>query len=125
MSAAYSFEIVVMPEFMPEHSEPEENRFVFAYHIRICNTGSIGAQLLSREWKITDGNGDVEEVEGEGVVGEQPLIAPGGEHQYSSFCVLDTPVGNMQGSYHMVADDGYSFDAEIPPFTLAVPGALN
>ena len=125
MSVPYSFEIIVMPEYMAEHSEPDEARFVFAYHIRICNTGGIGAQLLSREWKITDGNGETEEVQGEGVVGEQPLIAPGGEHQYSSFCVLDTPVGMMQGSYHMVADDGHSFDVEIPPFTLAVPGSLN
>jgi len=125
MSASYSFEIIVMPEYLPEQSEPEEARYVFAYHVRICNVGTVGAQLISREWQITDGNGDVEEVQGEGVVGEQPLIVSGGEHQYSSFCILDTPVGMMQGSYQMIADDGISFDAEIPPFTLAVPGSLN
>jgi len=114
-----------MPEYLPEHSEPEDDRYVFAYHIRICNVGSVGAQLISRHWLITNGNGEVEEVKGAGVVGDQPLIAPGGEHQYNSFCVLETPVGWMQGSYQMVADDGIGFEAEIPPFRLAVPGSLN
>ena len=125
MSDLYHIEVVVMPEYMPEQSEPEDSQFVFAYHIRICNVGSAAAQLVSRHWVITDGNGDVDEVQGDGVVGEQPWIAPAGEHQYSSFCVLDTPVGMMQGSYQMKAENGVAFDAEIPPFTLAVPGSLN
>lgn len=123
MSEPYRIEVVVMSEYLP--GESEDGRYVFAYHIRICNGGRVGVQLVSRHWQITDGNGECEEVQGEGVVGEQPLIAPGGEHFYSSFCVLDTPVGIMQGSYRMIADDGVSFDAEISPFTLAVPGSLN
>jgi len=115
----------VTPEYLDEHSEPEEARFVFAYHVSVRNSGEVPAQLHSRHWIITDGNGKAEEVNGEGVVGEQPVIAPEGEHRYSSFCVLETPVGMMQGSYRMIAEDGTAFDAEIPLFRLAVPGALN
>ena len=125
VSETYQIEVYVMPEYLAEHSDPDEGRYLFAYHIRICNTGRVAAQLISRHWLITDSNGQVEEVRGEGVIGEQPSIAPGGEHHYSSFTVLETPIGMMQGSYQMVAEDGAAFEAAIPAFTLAVPGKLN
>ncbi len=118
-------DVEVIPEYLPEQSEPENNRYVFAYHILIANKGSMAAQLISRHWIITDANGGINEVRGEGVVGEQPWLAAGDEHEYSSFCILETPVGVMQGSYQMVAEDGSEFEAEIPLFSLAVPGALN
>jgi len=117
--------VEVNPEYSPEHSEPERNHFVFIYYISIQNRGNRSAQLISRHWVITDANGKVEEVRGDGVVGEQPVLAPGDEHCYNSFCVLETHVGCMQGSYMMLGEDGRSFDAPIPAFTLAVPGALN
>ena len=98
---------------------------MFIYHISIRNDGTIPAQLISRHWLITDANGQVQEVEGEGVIGEQPVIPPGGEHRYNSFCVLETPVGCMEGSYQLIAEDGTAFEAPIPAFTLAVPGALH
>jgi len=122
---SYRIEVKVMPEYLIHDSEPENNRFIFAYHVSIINRGSVGAQLLNRHWIITDGNGKVEEVTGEGVVGEQPWLEPGEEHIYDSFCVLATPVGMMQGSYGMIAADGKLFEAEIPAFTLAAPGSLN
>lgn len=115
----------VAAQFLPEHSSPRESKFVFAYHITISNAGGETTQLLSRHWIITDANGDVEEVEGPGVVGEQPVLAPGGSFEYTSFCPLKTNVGTMHGSYTMVTADGASFDARIEPFTLAVPNALN
>jgi len=115
----------VKPEYSTEHSEPEQGRFVFIYYITIRNIGEQAAQLLSRHWVITDGNGLVEEVMGDGVIGEQPVISPGGAHQYNSFCVLQTNVGYMQGSYRMLSESGEVFDAPIPAFTLAAPGSLN
>lgn len=117
--------IEVEPEFLPSQSEPENDRYVFAYHIQIRNEGEKTVQLLRRYWCITDANGDVSEVRGEGVVGEQPHIRPGGMHAYSSFCILATPVGVMQGSYTMVTEAGDEFEAEIPLFRLAVPGTVN
>ncbi|MDQ6970903.1 MAG: Co2+/Mg2+ efflux protein ApaG [Mariprofundus sp.] len=117
--------IEVKPEYSSEHSEPEQGRFVFVYYITIRNEGEQAAQLLSRHWLITDGNGMVEEVMGEGVIGEQPVIGAGDMHQYNSFCVLQTNVGYMEGSYRMLSEQGEIFDAPIPAFTLAVPGALN
>ncbi|MDQ6981959.1 MAG: Co2+/Mg2+ efflux protein ApaG [Mariprofundus sp.] len=117
--------VEVNPEYSPEHSEPEQNHYVFIYYISIQNRGRQAAQLISRHWVITDANGKVEEVRGDGVVGEQPVLAPGDEHCYNSFCVLETHVGCMQGSYMMLGEDGRYFDAPIPAFTLAVPGALN
>jgi len=117
--------IEVKPEYSSEHSEPEQGRFVFVYYITIRNEGEQAAQLLSRHWLITDGNGMVEEVMGEGVVGEQPVIGAGEMHQYNSFCVLQTNVGYMEGSYRMLSEQGEIFDAQVPAFTLAVPGTLN
>ena len=112
-------------EYSSEHSEPDQARFVFIYYITIRNNADQAAQLLSRHWIITDGNGMVEEVMGEGVIGQQPVIPAGGSHQYNSFSVLQTNVGYMEGSYRMLSESGEMFDAPIPAFTLAVPGALN
>jgi ApaG protein len=108
-----------------ERSSPQENYYFFSYHVHISNVGRETAQLVSREWIITDGNGDAQRVQGPGVVGEQPVLAPGDEFEYTSFCPLTTPVGAMQGSYRMVLQNGESFDAEIAPFSLAVPHAVN
>ncbi|MDJ0926814.1 MAG: Co2+/Mg2+ efflux protein ApaG [Gammaproteobacteria bacterium] len=120
-----SIEIDVQTAFLPDQSDPPDNRYVFAYTITIRNAGALPAQLLTRRWLITDGNGKVQEVQGEGVVGEQPRIHPGKKHRYSSGAVLETPVGTMEGFYGMVSDDGTDFKAHIPLFRLAVPGILN
>ncbi len=117
--------IEVATDYVDEQSEPEVDRYVFAYTITISNRGNIPAQLLSRHWVITDANGKIQEVTGDGVVGEQPHLNPGEKFRYSSGAVLETPVGSMQGCYRMQADNGTSFDAPIPPFTLAVPGVLH
>lgn len=111
--------------FLPEHSAPQEQQFRFAYQITITNVGDETAQLVSRHWIITDAEGDVEEVRGPGVVGEQPVLEPGASFEYTSFCPLKTNVGTMHGSYQMVRPNGESFEARIAPFTLAVPHALN
>jgi ApaG protein len=108
-----------------ERSSPQESYYFFSYHVRISNVGTETAQLVSREWFITDGNGDTQRVQGPGVAGEKPVLAPGEEFEYSSFCPLTTPVGAMQGSYRMVLQNGDSFEAEIAPFSLAVPHAVN
>ena len=125
MSQPYRIEVSVRAEYVEAQSQPEAQRFVFAYHVAIRNRGQYTAQLRSRHWVIVDGNGKVEEVDGMGVVGEQPAIAPDDEHRYDSFCVLETPVGAMHGHYRMIGEDGQAFDAEIPVFTLAVPGSLH
>jgi len=111
--------------FVPDQSDPVQNRFVFSYTITIRNQGGSPAKLLTRHWIITDANGKVQEVRGEGVVGEQPHIKPGEGFRYSSGAVLETPVGSMQGAYQMVNDHGERFDAPIAPFRLAVPGLLH
>lgn len=121
----YSIEVSVTPEYLPEQSSPEAGRHAFAYHVTLTNTGTVAARLLHRHWIITDGGGHVEEVRGDGVVGQQPLLAPGEHYRYTSGAVLETPVGSMRGSYRMLAADGHHFDALIPVFTLAVPRALN
>ncbi|GGH93419.1 Co2+/Mg2+ efflux protein ApaG [Pseudomonas fluvialis] len=121
----YQIVVSVRSEYLAEQSQPEQQRYAFAYHIRIHNQGELPAQLLSRHWLITDGNGDVQEVRGAGVVGQQPLLAPGEHFDYSSGTLLTTAVGIMQGSYQMQASDGHAFDAPIAPFRLAVPGALH
>ncbi|MGC5699657.1 Co2+/Mg2+ efflux protein ApaG [Pseudomonas sp. NFXW11] len=121
----YQVDVSVVTRFLADQSQPEHNRFAFAYTITVQNNGSLPAKLLSRHWVITDGDGHVEEVRGAGVVGQQPLIAAGKSHTYSSGTVMTTQVGNMQGSYRMQAEDGKEFDAIIAPFRLAVPGALH
>lgn len=117
--------VQVRTQFLPQRSTPEAERFVFAYTITISNVGSQVAQLISRHWVITDSDGTVEEVEGPGVVGAQPLLEPGNQYEYTSFCPLKTNVGTMHGSYTMVTPDGESFEARIAPFTLAAPYALH
>jgi ApaG protein len=121
----YQVDVSVATRFLVEQSQPEHNRFAFAYTITVRNNGSLPARLLSRHWIITDGDGHVEEVRGEGVVGQQPLIDAGQSHSYSSGTVMTTKVGTMQGTYQMLAEDGKRFDAIIKPFRLAVPGALH
>ncbi|MEJ2127670.1 MAG: Co2+/Mg2+ efflux protein ApaG [Woeseiaceae bacterium] len=117
--------IQVVTDYVDEQSEPASDRYVFAYTITITNNGDVPARLISRHWIITDANGKVQEVSGDGVVGEQPYLNPGDEFRYSSGAVLETPVGAMQGLYRMEADNGVNFDAPIAPFTLAVPGVLH
>ena len=121
----YEIVVKVLSEYLSDQSEPEDEHFVFAYHVMIENRGSLPAQLISRHWIITDGDQKVEEVMGEGVVGEKPLIPPGETFQYTSGAVIRTPVGAMHGSYRLVAADGTTFDASIPPFTLALPKFLH
>jgi ApaG protein len=121
----YRIEVHASPQFIPDQSNPEESRFVFAYTMTVRNTGKASAQLISRHWIITDGNNQVQEVRGLGVVGEQPLLKPGQSYQYTSGCVLNTPVGTMKGTYQMVGEDGTQFQAEISEFVLALPGALH
>jgi len=117
--------VQVRSTYVPHQSSPAENEYFFAYHVRISNEGPLTAQLVSREWIITNAEGDVERVNGPGVVGHQPVLQPGGSFEYTSACPLRTPVGTMHGSYQMVAASGEKFDAMIAPFTLAVPNALN
>jgi ApaG protein len=117
--------VQVTTKYLPERSSPRDNEYWFAYFIRISNAGSETAQLLSRHWVITNTDGEEEEVRGDGVVGEQPVLAPGAFYNYNSFCRLKTPVGTMHGEYTMVTPSGATFEARIAPFTLAVPNALN
>jgi ApaG protein len=117
--------IAVESFYVEERSEPRESYFFFAYRVRITNAGSEPAQLLSREWVITDSDGNVERVEGPGVVGEKPLLAPGEAFEYTSFCPLRTSMGSMEGGYTMRTESGDTFLARIDPFTLAVPGVVN
>jgi ApaG protein len=117
--------VEVETSYMEEQSDPGDKRFVFSYTITIRNEGVLPARLLTRHWIITDANGNVKEMRGEGVVGEQPYLKPGQGFRYSSGTVIETPVGTMQGSYQMVADNGQQFDAPIAPFRLAMPGVLH
>jgi ApaG protein len=115
----------VETSYISSSSEPEAARYVFAYSITIKNKGTCNAQLMSRHWVITDSNGKVQEVHGEGVVGEQPLIRPGESYQYTSGAVIETSIGAMQGSYQMVDEEGDTFDAIIDPFSLSPPRTLH
>ena len=139
-AATHKIRVEVDTSYLEEQSDPKERRFVFSYTITIRNEGSVPARLLTRHWIITDSNGKVQEVRGEGVVGEQPYLKPGQKFRYSSGTVLETladaaaaapvadletPVGAMEGSYQMVADDGEQFDAPIAAFRLAMPGLLH
>ncbi|MBS1191501.1 MAG: uncharacterized protein H6R10_3293 [Rhodocyclaceae bacterium] len=121
----YLIQIETSPEFIPDQSDPEGQRYVFAYTITIRNIGSVPAQLISRHWIITDANNSVQEVRGLGVVGHQPLLKPGESFEYTSGCSLGTPVGTMKGTYQMIAEDGIQFEADIPEFTLAIPRVLH
>ena len=117
--------IEVDTRYLEDQSQPDAQRYVFAYTIRIRNEGAVPARLLGRHWIITDGRGQVQEVDGDGVVGEQPHLAPGEAFQYTSGAVLETDLGVMHGSYRMLADDGTQFEAPIPAFTLTVPRTLH
>jgi ApaG protein len=121
----YDVKVAAKCFYLEEQSVPEQSRYVFAYTITIRNEGALPAKLLTRHWVITDANGKIEEVRGQGVVGEQPYLRPGEGFQYTSGAVIETPVGSMHGSYQMRADDGVDFDAEIPMFTLSMPRTLH
>ena len=121
----YDISVSVRTQFVPEQSDAERGPFVFAYFITIRNTGSVGAQLISRHWIITDAEGRAQEVKGLGVVGKQPFLKPGEEYQYQSGTPLPTPVGTMRGSYQMVAEDGTQFEAPVPEFVLSMPRTLH
>ena len=124
-STSFSIRIRVETDYLDHQSDPVANRYVFAYTITISNTGKQPARLINRHWIITDANGKTEEVRGKGVVGEQPYLKPGEEFRYTSGTVIATPVGSMHGSYEMMGDDGTRFEAEIAPFSLAIPHRLH
>ncbi len=121
----YNIKVAAQAFYLEEQSDPDHERYVFAYTVLIQNQGNIPARLLTRHWIITDANGKIEEVRGEGVVGEQPYLRPGEGFQYTSGAVLKTMLGNMKGSYQMLADDGMTFDADIPSFMLSIPRTLH
>lgn len=125
MTEKYKIIVETEPQYIASQSSPDKNRYVFAYTISIANVGSISARLLSRHWLITDANGKVEEVRGEGVVGEQPYIKPGEMFRYTSGAALETPVGTMQGQYMLITEDGVNFTTTIPRFTLSIPRILH
>ena len=124
-SAHYAIDVEDSPRFLDEQSEPLEGRFAFAYTVRIHNRGGIAARLVARHWQITDGLGRTENVDGEGVVGEQPRLQPGEDFSYTSGVMLQTDHGSMQGHYDMVTDDGTEFIAPIAPFALSIPRTLH
>ena len=121
----YQIAVAVTAQYIAEQSDPDNERYAFAYTITITNTGNVGAKLVSRHWIITDAENKVQEVKGKGVVGEQPFLKPSESFEYTSGTALATPVGAMQGSYQMVAEDGTQFDAPIAPFTLSMPRVLH
>ena len=121
----YAFSVSVITQYLADQSDADEDRYAFAYHITITNTGAVAAQLISRHWIITDDNGTVNEVRGLGVVGAQPLLQPNEQFEYTSGTLLNTPSGSMRGTYQIVAVDGTQFEAMIAPFTLAVPRVLH
>lgn len=121
----HKIHVEVSPAYIKEQSDPSNNHYVFSYTVTIRNDGDQPARLLTRHWVITDGDGQVQEVRGDGVIGEQPHLQPGEGFQYTSGTFMNTPVGTMQGSYQMITDDGKKFDAEIPSFTLSVPNVLH
>ena len=121
----HNIDVSVKPAYIPEQSDPHNSHYVFSYTVTIMNTGAVPAKLLTRHWIITDGDGQVQEVKGDGVIGEQPYLKPGEGFQYTSGTFMNTPVGTMQGSYQMLADDGETFDAIIPSFRLSIPNILH
>ena len=124
-SLTQGFRITVRSQYMIERSEPAEQQYAFSYTVQISNEGESAAQLRSRHWIITDGDGEVQEVRGDGVVGAQPRMEPGQKFEYTSWCMLTTPHGSMHGTYQMLRDDGQRFEAVIAPFSLALPYSLN
>lgn len=121
----YKIDVAAESAFLPDESDEDAPRYLFSYTIKVANKGTVAAQLISRHWIITDSNGHIQEVRGEGVVGEQPKLEPGAIFEYSSSASLETPVGTMRGSYQMVAEDGTQFEAAIPEFTLSIPRVLH
>ena len=121
----YGIDVTAQAFYLPDQSDEENDQYVFAYSIRIFNTGQVSAKVVSRHWIITDSDNQVQEVRGMGVVGEQPTIKPGASYEYTSGSSLSTMVGTMRGTYQMVAEDGTKFDAVIPEFTLSVPRVLH
>ncbi|MDD1622118.1 MAG: Co2+/Mg2+ efflux protein ApaG [Methylococcaceae bacterium] len=125
MSEKNKILVEATPHYIEAQSSPEQNRYVFAYTVTITNVGSTPAKLLTRHWLITDANGKVQEVNGEGVVGEHPHLNPGDSFRYTSAAMIETPVGVMQGKYQMQSDSGENFKAPIPRFTLSIPRTLH
>ncbi|QSA96717.1 Co2+/Mg2+ efflux protein ApaG [Methylococcus sp. EFPC2] len=125
MTARHRIDIQTVTHYLDQQSQPDADRYVFAYTVIIRNEGKAPAKLLSRHWVITDANGQVQEVRGDGVIGEQPHLEPGESFSYTSAAMITTPVGVMRGEYLMVDDNGERFEAEIPPFTLAIPRTLH
>lgn len=121
----YEIDITVRTAYLPDQSDEEADRHVFAYTITIANNGTVATQLISRHWIINNGDGTTQEVRGLGVVGEQPLLKPGDSFEYTSGTVISTSVGSMKGSYQMAAEDGVHFDVAIPEFILSVPRILH
>ena len=121
----YEFSVSPKVTFLADQSDPDKKHFVFAYTITVTNTGSVAAQLVSRHWIITDAEHRVQEVKGQGVVGQQPVLKPGESFEYTSGTSIPTAVGTMRGSYRMVAEDGLAFDVPIAPFTLSIPRTLH
>ena len=124
-SKKYEIRVEVATQYLPDQSEPEQSRYTFAYTITIANVVTVASQLISRHWIITDADNQVQEVRGLGVVGHQPLLQPGQAFEYTSGCVLETPVGSMRGSYQFTAEDGMQFEASIPEFVLSMPRMLH
>lgn len=122
---AKKINVEVLPHYIPDQSDPLNDHYVFSYTVTIRNEGDKPARLMTRHWVITDGDGQVQEVRGEGVIGKQPYLKPGDDYQYTSGTFMNTPVGTMKGSYQMITDTGETFDADIPNFTLYVPNTLH
>ena len=125
LKSEYAIEVLVETDYIQEQSLPEKNRYVFAYTVTITNIGLMSAKLLRRHWIITDANNKIQEVHGDGVIGEQPHLKPGQSFQYTSGAMLETPVGCMEGTYDMITDDELEFDAAIPVFSLSSPHTLH
>ena len=121
----YKINVEVTPNYIEEQSNPDQDHYVFSYTVTITNNGKVPARLLTRHWIITDGLGDIQEVKGDGVVGEQPYLKPGEGFQYTSGTMMKTPSGSMAGSYQMIAEDGFHFEADIPEFYLLAPTTLH
>ncbi len=125
MQIRHNIDVTVKIDYIQNQSNPDNARYIFAYTITIKNNGLTSAQLLRRRWLITDANDKIQEVQGDGVVGEQPHLKPGESFTYTSAAMIETPFGYMQGNYYLITDDGVEFDTEIPAFGLSLPHTLN